>query len=113
MKTDYRCLHIPTQPGMTKLTRLAACFTIIWAGTIAAAEPAMRAVQATYPQVSETTCPVKIISIPGKTGNVVTAVIRQPPGSGPFPAMVLLHGGLRPYPVETLKEESLTRPNYT
>ena len=56
---------------------------------------------------------MNVISIPGKAGNIVTAVIRQPPGSGPFPAIVLLHGGLRPYPVETLKEESLTRPNYT
>ena len=114
MKTVYRCLHISTQPGITKLTRLApACFTIMCAWTIAAAEPAKRAVQVTYPQVSETTCPVKVVSIPGKAGNEVTAVIRQPPGSGPFPAILLLHGGLSPYPVEKLKEESLTRPNYT
>jgi dipeptidyl aminopeptidase/acylaminoacyl peptidase len=98
---------------MAKRTRLApACFTIICAGALAAAEPAGRAVQTTYPQVSETTCPVNVVSIPGNAGNVVTAVIRQPPGPGPFPAIVLLHGGLRPYPVETLKEESLSRPNY-
>jgi len=67
----------------------------------------------TYPQVSETACPVKVVSIPGRAGNEVTAVVRQPPGSGPFPAIVLLHGGLSPYSLQALKQESLTRPNYT
>jgi acetyl esterase/lipase len=68
---------------------------------------------ATFPQVSEAACPVKVVSIPGKAGNEVTAVVRQPPGNGPFPAILLLHGGLSPYPLATLKQESLTRPNYT
>src|SRR5437764_70818 len=48
-----------------------------------------------------------------KSRNELTGVARQPPGNGPFPAIVLLHGGLSPYPVEKLKDESLTRPNYT
>src|SRR5262249_55507397 len=69
--------------------------------------------KATYPQVSEAACPMKVVSIPGKAGNEVTAVVRQPPGSGPFPAIVLLHGGLSPYRIEALKQESLSRPNYT
>jgi acetyl esterase/lipase len=67
----------------------------------------------TYPQISENSCPAKIVAIPGKAGNQVTAVVRQPPGTGPFPAILLLHGGLSPYPVERLKEEALSRPNYT
>lgn len=69
--------------------------------------------QATFPEVSQQACPVKVVSIPGKAGNEVTAVVRQPPGNGPFPAIVLLHGGLSPYRLEALKQESLTRPNYT
>src|SRR4051812_34037460 len=114
MKTVYRCLHISTQPGIAKLTQLApACFAMMYAWTIDAAEPTERAVRATYPRVSEMICPVKVVSIPGKAGNEVPAVIRQPPGSGPFPAILLLHGGLSPYPVEKLKDESLSRPNYT
>ena len=67
----------------------------------------------TYPQVSEVACPLKVVSIPGRDGNEVTAVVRHPPGNGPFPAIVLLHGGLSPYPLQTLRQESLTRPNYT
>jgi len=68
--------------------------------------------QATFPEVSQQACPVKVVSIAGKACNEVTAVVRQPPGNGPFPAIVLLHGGLSPYRLDTLKDESLTRPNY-
>jgi len=90
---------------------LVACvvgLTLPLAFPAAADEPA----KTTYPQVSETACPVKVVSIPGKAANDVTAIVRQPPGNGPFPAIVLLHGGLSPYPLQTLKQESLTRPNY-
>jgi len=76
---------------------------------VAADEPA----NTTYPQISETACPVKVLSIPGRSGNEVTAVVRQPPGRGPFPAIILLHGGLSPYPLQALKQESQMRPNYT
>lgn len=80
---------------------------------LAGDEPAPPPAQITSPQVSEAACPAKVIAIPGKAGTDVTAVVRQPPGNGPFPAIVLLHGGLSPYPVAKLKDESLTRPNYT
>jgi len=64
----------------------------------------------TFPEVSEQACPATVVSIPGKAGNQIPAVVRQPPGSGPFPAIVLLHGGLSPIPLEALQQESLTRP---
>src|SRR5262245_25829878 len=113
MKTVCRYLRSVHQSRTTILTRLAAtCFAITFTWTVAAAEPAGQAGPVTYPQVSEAACPTKVVSIPGKAGNVITAVVRQPPGSGPFPAIVLLHGGLSPYPLEKLKDESLTRPNY-
>ena len=86
-----------------------ASFTLLVALAAAAEDP----IKVTYPQVSEVACPLKVVSIPGRAGNEVTAVVRQPPGNGPFPAIVLLHGGLSPYRLDTLKEESLTRPNYT
>jgi acetyl esterase/lipase len=87
----------------------AVCSMLAIQSATTAAEPA----KATYPQVSEVACPVKVVAIPGRAGNDVTAVVRQPPGDGPFPAIILLHGGLVPYRLEVLKEESRTRPNYT
>jgi dipeptidyl aminopeptidase/acylaminoacyl peptidase len=90
----------------------AGCTVFLFAGTAAANEPVEQAAKVTYPQVAESACPMQVVSIPGKAGNQVPAVIRQPPGSGPFPAIVLLHGGLSPYPLEALKQESLSRPNY-
>ncbi len=69
--------------------------------------------QVTYPEVSEKDCPAEVISIAGKDGNQVTAVVRKPPGKGPFPAIVFLHGGLVPRPLENLKKEALTQPLQT
>jgi acetyl esterase/lipase len=95
--------------GLRRIVACAICGTLAFGTAIVAEEPA----KATYPQVSEAACPVKIVSIPGRAGNDVTAVVREPPGKGPFPAIILLHGGLVPYRLEALKNESLTRPNYT
>ena len=93
--------------------RLCSALAFVLACNSATAEPAQQPAKVTYPQVSEAACPANVVSIPGGGGNQVTAVVRQPPGSGPFPAVVVLHGGLSPYPIEKLKDESLTRPNYT
>src|SRR5262245_10206051 len=93
MNSVDRHLHTSTRPGIAKLARLAlGCAVVVSAGALAAAQPAERADRVTYPQVSETACPVKVVSIPGRAGNQVTAVVRQPPGPGRFPAIVLLHG---------------------
>lgn len=93
-----------------RMTMALVCLTCVGASALAAAQPAAKV---TYPQVSETACAQKVVSIVGKAGNDIPAVIRQPPGPGPFPAIVLLHGGLRPYALEKLKDEARTRPNYT
>src|SRR5262245_50179770 len=79
---------------------------------LALAAAAEELIKVMYPQVSEVACPLQVVSIPGRDGDEVTAVVRQPPGSGPFPAIVLLHGGLSPYSLQTLRQEALTRPNY-
>ncbi|MDQ3622332.1 MAG: dienelactone hydrolase family protein [Verrucomicrobiota bacterium] len=67
----------------------------------------------TQPLVSESACPAEVISITGKEGHQITAVLRKPPGSGRFPAVVFLHGGLNARPLETLKKESLSQPTHT
>src|SRR5262249_15903374 len=107
-------LHMLTRPGIAMCARLAlGCAVLVSAGTIAAAQPPGQAARGTYPQGAETACPLEGVSSPGKSSNKVSVVVREAAGPGPFPAIVLLHGGLSPYRVETLKEESLTRPNYT
>jgi len=101
----------PFSAGRSPLV-FAVMATIVVQSAVAA-EPTETPAKITYPQISEAACPLQVVSIRGKAGNEVTAVVRQPPGAGPFPAIVLLHGGLSPYPIEKLKDESLTRPNYT
>src|SRR5438093_9378880 len=83
-------------------------------GLLTALQPSIgQETRVTFPEVSASACPAETISITGKDGNSIPAVVRKPPGAGPFPAILLLHGGLSPYPVEKLKEEALSRPNYT
>src|SRR2546428_727406 len=81
---------------------LAAGLIFVLTRVTTADQPAPQPAKVTYPQVSEAACPAKIVSISGRAGNAVTAVVRQPPGAGPFPAILLLHGGLSPYAVEKL-----------
>jgi dipeptidyl aminopeptidase/acylaminoacyl peptidase len=115
MSTGHRSLRLSMckRCGAAAPWMLSTSLMFALTAMAAADEPAPQPARITYPQVSESACPVQVVSIPGKAGNQVSAVVRQPPGSGPFPAMVLLHGGLSPYPHEKLKDESLTRPNYT
>src|SRR5262245_29247076 len=111
MKAIDRCLRISMRSGFAQLARLAlGCFAIMSAWVTVAAQPTERADAITSPQISESACPIEVVSIPGKAGNEVAAVVRKPLGPGPFPAILLLHGGLTPYPVEKLKDEALHRP---
>src|ERR1041384_5887197 len=44
--------------------------------------------------VSEQDCPLETIEVPAAEGHKVLGVLRKPPGPGPFPALVHLHGTL-------------------
>ena len=59
------------------------------------------------PRVSEATSPVVVIQTTSRDGGSVRAVLRRPPGEGPFPAAILLHGGLEQLPLKALKKLSL------
>ena len=48
----------------------------------------------TRPEVSERACPLAVIEAPTRDGQEATAVVRKPPGEGPFPAVILLHAGM-------------------
>lgn len=72
---------------------LAAC-------RIAAAEEPV-----TFPRVSEKACPAEVVRL-----GTASAVVRKPPGSGPFPAVVFLHGGLNERNVDRVQREAPTMP---
>ena len=57
----------------------------------------------TWPWISEDLCPLEIVEATARDGAKAAAVLRKPPGEGPFPAVVFLHGGLNRWPVEKLK----------
>jgi len=48
----------------------------------------------TRPEVSEKACPLEVIEAPTRDKRKATAVVRKPPGKGPFPAVILLHAGM-------------------
>lgn len=48
----------------------------------------------TRPEVSEKDCPLEVIESPTRDKQKATAVVRKPPGQGPFPAVIFLHAGM-------------------
>jgi len=48
----------------------------------------------TFPQVSEAAAPCQTVEVPMPEGHQATFVMRKPPGEGPFPVLIHLHGGL-------------------
>jgi len=64
----------------------------------------------TRPQISESACPIEVVSIPVPSAPATPAVIRKPPGNGPFPALIHLHGGLESWPLNRLKEDATAMP---
>lgn len=65
-----------------------AFLALVSARLVPAQEPVTR------PVVSEETCPLESIAAVSKDGHRGEGLLRKPPGAGPFPAVVCLHGGL-------------------
>jgi dipeptidyl aminopeptidase/acylaminoacyl peptidase len=57
----------------------------------------------TRPVVSEKDCPLETIYPVAADGHRGLAVLRRPPGPGPFPAVVWFHGGLTTFPLVRLQ----------
>jgi dipeptidyl aminopeptidase/acylaminoacyl peptidase len=62
------------------------------------------------PVISELVSPVESIAPIARDGHIGVAVLRKPPASGPFPAVILIHGGLVSRPPEFLRQYALTAP---
>ena len=55
------------------------------------------------PVLSEADCPVEIITPTAHDGHRGLGVLRKPPGRGPFPAVIHLHGGITTVSLATLR----------
>lgn len=62
----------------------------------------------TRPVVSEAASPVEAIAPVAKDGHRGQGFLRKPPGTGPFPAVVVIHGGLTTLPPERVREITLS-----
>jgi dipeptidyl aminopeptidase/acylaminoacyl peptidase len=62
----------------------------------------------TRPTVSEEASPLEPIAPMARDGYRGQGFLRKPPGEGPFPAVVLIHGGITTFPSARLRERLLT-----
>jgi len=60
--------------------------------------------QVTQPVLSETDCPLEVITPAAHDGHRGLGVLRKPPGRGPFPAIIYLHGGITTVPIAILRQ---------
>ena len=74
-----------------------ALLILCWGASLVTAQTPL-----TRPLISEQVSPVEEISIQAQDGYDVIGVVRKPPGSGPFPAVVVVHGGLNTVPLNFL-----------
>lgn len=79
--------------------------TVLLTFLIAFVVPALAAAQSGVmrPVISEDVSPVESISPVASDGFVGEAFLRKPPGAGPFPAVVLIHGGAPRWPTDELR----------
>ena len=54
----------------------------------------------TRPAVSEAACPLEVITPVARDGHRGLAVLRKPPGPGPFPVAIWVHGGITTVPLQ-------------
>ena len=61
----------------------------------------------TRPLVSEESAPLEAIAPTASDGTRGEGFLRKPPGPGPFPAVVLIHGGIVRWPSQQLRDYAL------
>jgi dipeptidyl aminopeptidase/acylaminoacyl peptidase len=90
------------QMGTMFFTALAVAVSI--GGTRHASSQSRDTEPITRPVVSENTSPLELIAPVAKDSHRGTGVLRKPPGAGPFPALVWIHGGLATRPEAELRD---------
>ena len=90
------------------------CFIIIVFALVALLPlPTSAQTPVTRPAIAEEISPVEELSVTTQDGRTAIGVVRKPPGRGPFPAVVVIHGGTGPRPLSVLKYEALNSPTMT
>ena len=95
------------------MTRIPRCREALVAGTILAVALSAADAQVTRPHVSAELSPVTDVTVLAQDGHEVIAVVRLPPGDGPFPAVIALHGGLATMTRDVLRDRALSNPTMT
>jgi len=88
--------------------RIGSVPLFILAAVLNAGEPVDK-----FSWISEEIAPLNVITVKASDGQTTVAVIRKPPGKGPFPAVIILHGGLVRISLDRLKDASLNTPAYS
>jgi acetyl esterase/lipase len=89
--------HFVTGRSNRRAFLLTTVGGLVWS-RMSHAQPAV-----TRPVVSETACPLETITPLTTDGHRGSAVLRKPPGPGPFPVVVWLHGGITTVPMARLE----------
>jgi dipeptidyl aminopeptidase/acylaminoacyl peptidase len=88
---------------------IAAAFPAAWLVATPQAivqSPATESI--TRPVISEGTSPVEEIAPIAKDGHRGSGLLRRPPGAGPFPALLWIHGGLATRPPAEVRDNALS-----
>lgn len=57
----------------------------------------------TKPVLSGDVSPIEELSVPTSDGGIAIAMVRRPPGPGPYPVVMFSRGGLEPFPLDLLR----------
>jgi len=68
---------------------------------------ALARAEVTRPSISEDVCPIERLAPVARDGHRGLGFLRKPPGGGPFPVLVIIHGGLTTWSEEDLKAYSV------
>jgi dipeptidyl aminopeptidase/acylaminoacyl peptidase len=101
------------EEGTRRLVAGALAWLIVWfSAGHSFAEQAGGRTSTTRPEISEEVSPLLAISPIARDGHRGEGFVRKPPGKGPFPAAILIHGGLTRRPTNELREyTSSTHPS--
>jgi dipeptidyl aminopeptidase/acylaminoacyl peptidase len=67
--------------------------------------------EVTQPVIAEADAPLEVIGPAAHDGHRGLGVLRKPPGKGPFPAIIHLHGGITTMPIASLRATATNGAN--